>query len=123
MKLKVGDKVRIMVGKDKGKEGKIIRTFKNDNKVIVESLNMVKKHIKPNGANQTGGIFETEAPINASNVMFINEKGKTTRKIERKAVKETKEVKKDVKAPKKDDSKVKKTSSTTKSKAKDKEAK
>ena len=94
MKLKVGDKVRVMVGKDKGKEGKITRTFKNDNKLIVEGLNMVKKHIKPNGANTTGGIIETEAPINASNVMFIDEKGKVTRKIVRK------ENKKEVKASK-----------------------
>ena len=114
MKLKVGDKVRVMVGKDKGKEGKITRTFKNENKVIVEGLNMVKKHIKPNGANQTGGIVETEAAINASNVMFIDENGKATRKVVRK---EDKKVKK---ASKKEEPKKEK---TTKSKAKDKEAK
>lgn len=111
MKLKIGDKVRVMVGKDKGKEGKITHTFKNDNKVIVEGLNMVKKHIKPNGANTTGGIVETEAPINASNVMFIDEKGKVTRKIVRKEKKASK-----AEAPKKE---VK----SSKSKAKDKEAK
>ena len=74
MKLKVGDKVRVMVGKDKGKEGKITHTFKNENKVIVEDINMVKKHIKPNNANQTGGIIETEAKIDASNVMIIDKK-------------------------------------------------
>ena len=74
MKLKVGDKVRVMIGKDKGKEGTITHTFKNENKVIVSDINMVKKHIKPNNNNQTGGIVETEAKIDASNVMVIDKK-------------------------------------------------
>ena len=74
MKLKVGDKVRVMVGKDKGKEGKITRTFKNENKVIVEGLNMIKRHTKPNNSDQTGGIIEREAKIDASNVMVIDKK-------------------------------------------------
>ena len=71
MKLKVGDKVRVMVGKDKGKEGKITHTFKDENKVIIEGINLVKKHKKPNNANETGGIIETEAKIDASNVMVV----------------------------------------------------
>ena len=74
MKLKVGDKVRVMVGKDKGKEGKITHTFAKKNKVVVEGINMVKKHTKPNNSNQTGGIIEREAKINASNVMLIDKK-------------------------------------------------
>ena len=74
MKLKVGDKVRVMVGKDKGKEGKITHTFTKENKVVVEGINMVKKHTKPNNSNQTGGIIEREAKINASNVMVIDKK-------------------------------------------------
>ena len=74
MKLKVGDKVRVMVGKDKGKEGKITRTFKNENKVVVEGVNIVKKHLKPNNSNQTGGIVDREAKIDASNVMIIDKK-------------------------------------------------
>ena len=78
MKLKVGDKVRVMVGKDKGKEGKITHTFAKENKVIIEGINLVKKHRKPNNSNETGGIIETEAKINASNVMFLDEKGKPT---------------------------------------------
>ena len=57
MKLKVGDKVRVMVGKDKGKEGKITHTFKNENKVIVEGVNLVKKHVKPDNTNKSGGII------------------------------------------------------------------
>ena len=74
MKLKVGDKVRVMVGKDKGKEGTITHTFKNENKVIVSDINMVKKHVKPNNNDQTGGIVEMEAKIDASNVMIIDKK-------------------------------------------------
>ena len=80
MKLKVGDKVRVMVGKDKGKDGKIIHTFKDEDKVIVEGLNMVKKHIKPSNTNESGGIVETEGKIHASNVMMIDKKtNKVTR--------------------------------------------
>ena len=74
MKLKVGDKVRVMVGKDKGKEGKITHTFKNENKVRVEGVNLVKKHVKPDNTNKSSGIIETEAKINASNVMIIDKK-------------------------------------------------
>jgi large subunit ribosomal protein L24 len=81
MKLKVGDKVKICVGKDKGKEGKIIHTLKNENKVIIEGINMVKKHVKPNNANETGGIVETEAKIDASNVMIIDSKSKKPTRI------------------------------------------
>lgn len=71
---KVGDRVRIMVGKDKGKEGKIIRTFKDENKVIVEGCNMVKKHIKPDNTERAAGIVDREAKIDASNVMIIDKK-------------------------------------------------
>ena len=90
MKLKVGDKVRVMVGKDKGKEGKITHTFKNENKIVVEGLNMVKKHLKPDNKNQNGGIIDIEAKINASNVMLIDVKAnKVTRKSEKNIKKET----------------------------------
>ena len=71
---KVGDRVRIMVGKDKGKEGKIIRTYKNENKVIVEGCNMVKKHVKPDNTEKAAGIIDKEAKIDASNVMIIDKK-------------------------------------------------
>ena len=74
MKLKVGDKVRVMTGKDKGKEGRITHTFAKENKVVVEGVNMVKKHLKPNNSNQTGGIVEREARIDASNVMILDKK-------------------------------------------------
>lgn len=81
MKLKVGDKVRVMVGKDKGKEGTITHTFKSENKVIVSGINMVKKHIKPNNNNTTGGIIDVEAKIDASNVMIIDNKTNKVTKV------------------------------------------
>ena len=73
MKLKVGDKVVVISGKDKGKEGKIIKTLKAENRVVVEGVNVVKKHIKPNGQT-AGSINEMEAPIHASNVMIVDPK-------------------------------------------------
>jgi len=73
MNLKTGDKVVVITGKDKGKQGKIIKTLRAENKVIVEGINMIKKHVKPNGQN-AGSIFDMEAPINASNVMIIDPK-------------------------------------------------
>lgn len=81
MNLKVGDKVVVISGKDKGSEGKIIKTFKKENKVIVEGLNMVTKHVKPNAQNQNGGIIKVEAPIHASNVMIIDPKTKKRTRI------------------------------------------
>ena len=78
MKLKTGDKVVVIRGKDKGKEGKILKTDRKNNKVIVEGINMVSKHTKPSAANQNGGIVKKEAAIDASNVMYLHN-GKATR--------------------------------------------
>lgn len=79
MNFKTGDKVVVISGKDKGKEGKITTVLRKENKVVVEGVNIVKKHVKPNGQN-TGSIVEVEAPIHASNVMMIDPKtGKRTR--------------------------------------------
>ncbi len=72
-KFKVNDKVVVIAGSNKGKEGKIIKTDRANNKVTVEGVNIVKKHQKPTGMNP-GGIIEQEAPINASNVMIIDPK-------------------------------------------------
>jgi large subunit ribosomal protein L24 len=97
MKFKTGDKVIAIAGKDKGHTGRISKVIKKDNKVVVEGLNIVKKHIKPNANNQNGGIVSVEAPIHASNVMFVDEKAnKGSRK---RIATVTKEVKKE--APKK----------------------
>ena len=81
MNLKVGDKVVVIAGKDKGKEGKIIKTLKNDNKVVVEGINMVTKHVKPSAQNENGGIIKVEAPIHASNVMILDPKTKKRTRI------------------------------------------
>lgn len=86
MKVKVGDNVKIIAGKDKGKEGKVIKTLKNDNKVVVEGINIVKKHSKPSNTNENGGIFDIEAPIHVSNVKVITESDKKV-KTAKKAVK------------------------------------
>ena len=81
MNFKVGDKVVVIAGKDKGKEGKIIKTLKNDNKVVVEGINMVTKHVKPSAQNENGGLIKVEAPIHASNVMILDPKTKKRTRI------------------------------------------
>lgn len=75
-KIKKGDNVKVITGKDRGKEGKVLAI--KDGKVIVEGVNMVSKHTKPNQANPKGGIIKQEAPIDISNVMYVH-KGKVTR--------------------------------------------
>ena len=93
MKVKVGDNVRILAGKDKGKEGRVIRTLKKDNKVVVEGINMVKKHVKPNRMNEVGSIVDIEAPIHASNVKLAETKKEAkkaaAKPVEEKATKKT----------------------------------
>ena len=78
MKLKTGDKVVVIAGKDKGKEGKIVAVDKKNNRVMVEGVNMVSKHTKPNAQNQQGGIVHQEGPVDISNVMLVVD-GKATR--------------------------------------------
>ena len=78
LKIKRGDLVKVIAGKDKDKEGKVISVNKDDNTVIVEGINMVTKHTKPSAQNQNGGIVTKEGPINVSNVMLVVD-GKATR--------------------------------------------
>ena len=80
MKVKVGDNVKVIAGKDKGKTGRVIKTLRKDNKVVVEGVNVIKKHVKPNRMNEVGSIQEMEAPIHVSNVKVIEETKKTTKK-------------------------------------------
>lgn len=80
MNFKVGDKVVVIAGSDKGKEGKIIKTIKAENRVVVEGVNIVKKHQKPTG-QESGGIIEKEASIHASNVMIMDPKAKKRTRI------------------------------------------
>lgn len=72
MHVKTGDKVKVISGKDKGKEGVILKAFPKKNRVLVEGVNIIKKHQKPNRANQTGGIVEEPASIHVSNVMLVD---------------------------------------------------
>ena len=79
MNFKTGDKVVVIAGKDKGKEGKITKVLRNENKIVIEGVNVVKKHNKGNGQT-AGSIVEMEAPINASNAMIVDPKtGKPSR--------------------------------------------
>lgn len=78
LKIKKGDTVKVIAGKDNGKEGKVIAVDAKKHKVLVEGVGMVTKHTKPSPANQNGGIIQKEAPIDISNVMYVH-KGKATR--------------------------------------------
>ena len=78
MKIKTGDTVKVIAGKDKDKEGKVIAVNKKDGRVLVEGVNMLTKHTKPSAANQNGGIVHQEGYIDASNVMYLH-KGEATR--------------------------------------------
>ncbi len=78
LKIKKGDTVKVIAGKDKDKEGKVLSVDTKNAKVLVEGVNIVSKHAKPSAANQTGGIIQKEAPIDISNVMYLH-KGKATR--------------------------------------------
>ena len=78
MKIKKGDTVKVIAGKDKDKEGKVISVDRKNGRVLVEGVNMLTKHTKPSAANQEGGIIHEDGPIDASNVMYVH-KGKATR--------------------------------------------
>ena len=71
IKIKKDDKVKIIAGKDKGKVGKVLKVNAKKNRLLVENINIVKRHTKPNPQNRQGGILESEAPIHWSNVMLM----------------------------------------------------
>ncbi|MDX5585173.1 MAG: 50S ribosomal protein L24 [Aureibaculum sp.] len=78
LKIKTGDTVKIITGDEKGQEGKVVKILKDENKAVVEGVNMVSKHTKPSAQNPQGGISKFEAPIHVSNLMIL-EKGETTK--------------------------------------------
>ena len=78
MHVKTGDKVLIISGKDKGKQGKVLEVSPKEGKIIIEGCNMVTKHVKPRAMGQQGGIVKKEGSIHASNVMYLHN-GKATR--------------------------------------------
>jgi len=79
LKIKTGDTVRVIAGDHKGSEGKIVKVLLEKNKVIVEGVNMVKKHMKPSAQSPQGGIVEKEASIQISNLSLLTSKGVATR--------------------------------------------
>lgn len=79
LKIKSGDKVRVIAGAHKGAEGEVRQVLREDNKAIVEGVNLVKKHAKPSAQNPQGGIQEKEAPIQISNLSLLTADGQTTR--------------------------------------------
>jgi large subunit ribosomal protein L24 len=85
-KLKLNDKVEVICGKDRGRIGKIIRISGKDDRVVVEKINMIKRHTKPNMLNQQGGIIEKEAPIHISNLMLICPRCAKTVRVGRKVL-------------------------------------
>ena len=72
MKIKKGDKVRVLAGKDRGKEGNVSRAMPAENKVIVDGVNMAKRHQKPTNATMQGGIIDKAMPVEASNVAVLS---------------------------------------------------
>ncbi len=91
MNFKTGDKVVVISGKDKGKVGKITHVLRSENRVVVEGINIVKKHVKGNG-QQAGSINEMEAPIHASNVMIVDPKTNKPTRIGHKIDKDGKKI-------------------------------
>ena len=80
MKIQKGDQVRVLAGKDRGKEGEVMFAFPAENKVIVEGVNLVKKHQRPISEDQPGGIIDKDMPMHVSNVAVLSPKdGKPTR--------------------------------------------
>ena len=82
-KIKKGDTVKVIAGKDKEKEGKVLSVDAKNNKVVVEGVNMVTKHSKPSAANQQGGIIEKEAPLYASKVMILDPETKKPTRVKK----------------------------------------
>ncbi len=81
MKIKKGDKVQVIAGKDKGVTGEVLAVYPDKNKVVVEGVNILKKHVKPSQLNPEGGIMSQEAPIDASNVMYYDTKAKKAGRV------------------------------------------
>lgn len=79
IKIKKGDKVRVIAGAHKGAEGEVAKVLRDSNKAIVEGVNLVKKHAKPSAENPQGGIQEKEAPIQISNLTLLTADGQATR--------------------------------------------
>ena len=91
-KIKKDDKVKVIAGKDKGKIGKVLKVNRKKNRVVVENLNMIKRHARPSAQNKQGGILDLEAPINLANVMLMCSKCMTPTRIKIKRLEDGKKV-------------------------------
>jgi large subunit ribosomal protein L24 len=78
-KIKKGDRVVVLTGKDKGRQGAVLKVFPKEERVLVEGLNMVQRHTRPSQGDPQGGIKNKEAPLHVSNVALVDSKGKATR--------------------------------------------
>ena len=78
-KIKKGDRVVLLTGRDKGKQGAVLQVFPKDERVLVQGLNIVKRHTKPSQGDPQGGVKTKEAPLHVSNVAIVDSKGKPTR--------------------------------------------
>ena len=92
MNIKKGDKVKVLSGKDKGKEGTVLRSFPQKQRVAVEKVNMIKKALRPTQQNPQGGISTMEAPIHVSNVMLVCPACKQATRVSKRANDEGKKV-------------------------------
>ena len=78
-KIKKGDRVVLLAGRDKGRQGEVLRVFPKEERLIVQGLNLVKRHTRPSQTNPQGGIRTKEAPIHISNVAYVDRGGEPTR--------------------------------------------
>jgi large subunit ribosomal protein L24 len=78
-KIKKGDRVLVLTGKDKGRQGSVLKVLPKESRVVVEGLNMVQRHTRPSQGDPQGGIKNKEAPLHVSNVAVVDSKGKATR--------------------------------------------
>lgn len=90
MKIHKDDKVKVITGKDKGKVGKVLRTFSDKDRVLVEGVNIVKRHVKPGTISKEGGIISIERPLHVSNVMVVDSKSARPVRIGYKVVEDKK---------------------------------
>lgn len=86
MKIRKDDKVKVMTGKDKGKISKVLRVLNDKNRIVVEGVNVVKKHVKPGVISKEGGIISIEKPVDVSNVMYYDDSSKKVVKVGYKVV-------------------------------------
>jgi large subunit ribosomal protein L24 len=90
--VKKDDKVKVLAGKDKGKIGKVLKVLRKKDRILVEKVNIIKRHTRPNAKNRQGGILESEAPIPWSNVMLMCNKCMASTRIRHKALEDGKKI-------------------------------